>query len=155
MTRKKNTSEKLSNQTKKVTVKSAGALFSFINIKLPCFLSLGKVLMRQTFGPEKTFNNMLMIETSLCILKLRPVGNNMQWLLDSFYSALALSSIPHSAHYPLHILDYNVPEEFGQLPLRFLRPLFHKAITFRGRWAPPSEVTHPIGSIFSLLHAQL
>lgn len=81
----------------------------------------------------------------------------MQWLLDSFYyPALPLFSISHSYHYPLHILEYNVPEELGQLPLRFLLPHLHKAaITFRGRRAPPSEVTHSIRPVFSLLLAQL
>lgn len=95
---------------------------------------------------------MLMTVTSFCILKWRPVGTNMQWLLDSFNSALPLFSILRSAHYPLHILGYNVPEELGQLFQRFPLPL---AIAFRDSWAPPSEVTHPIGPIFSFLRAQL
>lgn len=76
-------------------------------------------------------------------------------LILGFFSQLFLSFyIFHSSHSPLHTLEYNVPEGLDQLPL-FL-PIFHQAvITFRGGWAPPSEVAHPIGPILSFLWAQL
>lgn len=129
-------------------------IIAFIQHKTASFLiSLVKVLMRQTFGTEETFSNMPMIAKSFCDFKLKPVGTNMQWLLNLFNYPPPL--LLHSSHYSLHILEYNVPKELSQLPLRFLLPRLHKnAITFRGRWVPPSEVTHPIRPVFSVLWAQ-
>lgn len=108
-----------------------------------------KILMRETFSTEKTFDNMLMIVTSFCILKLRPVRTNMQGLLAaSNNSALPRSSIHHS----VQGLEYNVPVELGQLSQRFPLPLLHEVVlTFRDNRAPPPKMTHPIGPIFSFL----
>lgn len=58
----------------------------------------------------------------------------------------------HRSHYPLYILDYNVPQRVDGT---FLLPRLRKPVfTFGGGWAPPSEVTHTIGPSFSVLRAQ-